>query len=85
MGAFPSVRLVLDTREQRVHRPGGGFAAQKPCSSMKKKAHTVKTKLGLSPDGLFESVDASVPGGAKHDKTLLRESDPLERLGPARG
>ena len=85
MDAFPEVRLVVDTKEQRARRPVGGYAAQKPYYSMKKKAHTLKTQLAVRPDGLIESVGASVPGGSKHDKTLLKESGLLDRLPPGRG
>jgi len=80
MTAFPQVRLVIDTKEQRVQRPGGDFAAQKPYYSGKKKAHTLKTQLAVGPGGLIESVGASVPGGSKHDRTLLKESGLLDRL-----
>jgi DDE superfamily endonuclease/Helix-turn-helix of DDE superfamily endonuclease len=85
MDAFPDVRLVIDTKEQRTRRPGGDFAAQKPYYSMKKKAHTLKTQLAVRPDGRIESLGASVPGGSKHDKTLLRESGLLEQLAPGEG
>ena len=84
MGAFPEVRLVVDTEEQRVRRPTGGHAAQKPYYSMK-KAHTLKTQIAVRPDGRIESVGASVPGGSKHDQTLLKESGVLDRLPPGRG
>ena len=83
--AFPDVRLVIDTKEQRIRRPAGEFAAQKPYYSMKKKAHTLKTQLAVRPDGRIASVGASVPGGSKHDKTLLQESGLLERLAPGEG
>lgn len=85
MDAFPEVRLIVDTKEQRVRRPTGDYAAQKPYYSMKKKAHTLKTQLAVRPDGRIESVGASVPGGSKHDKTLLKESGALDRLPPGRG
>ena len=85
MDAFPDVRLVIDTKEQRCHRPGGPFEAQKPYYSMKKKAHTLKTQLAVRPDGRVESVGDSVPGGSKHDKTVLRESGLLGRLAPGEG
>jgi hypothetical protein len=80
MDAFPMVRLVIDTKEQRVRRPKGEHEAQKPYYSMKKKAHTLKTQLAVRPDGRIESVGDSVPGGSKHDKTLLLESGLLGRL-----
>jgi hypothetical protein len=84
MDAFPTVRLVVDTKEQRVRRPTGGHAAQKPYYSMKKRAHTLKTQIAVRPDGRIESVGGSVPGGSKHDKTLLLESGLLGRLGEGR-
>jgi hypothetical protein len=80
MAAFPSVRLVIDAKEQRVNRPGASHEAQKPYYSGKKKCHTLKTQLGVGPDGLIESVSASHPGGATHDLTLLRGSGLLGRL-----
>jgi hypothetical protein len=82
MDAFPMVRLVVDTKEQRTRRPEGDYAAQKPYYSMKKKAHTLKTQIAVRPDGKIESVGESVPGGSKHDKTLLLESGLLDRLPP---
>jgi hypothetical protein len=85
MDAFPSVRLVIDTKEQRIQRPSGEFDAQKPYYSMKKKAHTLKVQLAVTPDGQVASVGASVPGGAKHDKTLLVESGLLDRLAAGEG
>lgn len=85
MAAFPSVRLVIDAREQRVNRPGASHDAQKPYYSGKKRCHTLKTQLGVGPDGLIESVSGSVPGGANHDLTLLRGSGLLGRLGEGEG
>jgi DDE superfamily endonuclease/Helix-turn-helix of DDE superfamily endonuclease len=81
MDAFPAVRLVIDTKEQRTRRPRGKHEVQKPYYSMKKKAHTLKTQIAVRPDGRIESVGESVPGGSKHDKTLLLESGLLDRLG----
>jgi IS5 family transposase len=81
MDAFPAVRLVIDSKEQRLHRPGGGYEAQKPYYSGKKKAHTLKTQLAVGPDGLIEAVSASVPGSV-NDVRLARESGVLERLAP---
>ena len=85
MDAFPEVRLVVDTKEPRTRRPTGDHAAQKPYYSMKKKAHTLKTQIAVRPDGRIESVGASVPGGSKPDKTLLKESGVLDRLPPGLG
>jgi hypothetical protein len=83
MDAFPDVRLVIDAKEQRLQRPGGsdesGKSRQKPFYSGKKKAHTLKTQVAVSPDGSFQSVGNSVPGSV-HDLTLLRQSDLMHRL-----
>ena len=87
MTAFPDVRLVIDAKEQRVRRPKNTKAKdghpqdnQKPYYSGKKKAHTVKNQLAVRPDGLIEALSASVPGGATHDLTLLRQTNLLQEL-----
>jgi len=79
MAAFPAVRVVIDSKEQRVNRPTG-HDAQKPYYSGKKKAHTVKTQVVVDPCGRIESVSDSVPGGANHDLPLLCGSGILEQL-----
>lgn len=87
MDAFPDVRLVIDAKEQRVQRPknkkdddGNLDDRQKPYYSGKKKTHTLKNQIAVRPDGLIEAVSESVPGGANHDLTLLRESKLLDEL-----
>jgi DDE superfamily endonuclease len=84
MDLFPLVRLVIDGKEQRVQRPGGGDA-QKPYYSGKKKAHTLKSQIAVDPSGRIESVSASVPGGATHDLTLLRQTGLLGLLAEGEG
>ena len=79
MAAFPEVRLVIDSKEQRVQRPGGAHERQKPYYSGKKRTHTLKTQLAVSPEGLIESVSPSVPGSV-NDVRLLRETGLLGRL-----
>jgi len=79
MADFPEVRLVIDSKEQRVQRPGGPHERQKPFYSGKKRAHTLKTQLGVSPSGQIESVSPSVPGSV-NDVRLLRETGLLGRL-----
>jgi DDE superfamily endonuclease len=81
MAAFPAVRVVIDSKEQRVNRPTG-HDAQKPYYSGKKKAHTVKAQVVVDPCGRIESVGDSVPGGANHDLPLLCGSGVLEQLAP---
>ena len=78
--AFPQVRLVIDAKQQRCQRPGGPHERQKPFYSGKKKAHTLKTQIGVRPDGRIESVSPSVPGSV-NDVRLLRETALLGRLG----
>jgi hypothetical protein len=79
LAAFPAVRVIIDSKEQRVHRPRG-YDAQKPYYSGKKKTHTVKTQVVVDPCGRIEAVSDSVPGGANHDLPLLCGSGVLEQL-----
>lgn len=82
MDAFPAVRLVIDTKEQRIQRPTSTpeHDAQKPYYSGKKKCHTLKTEIGVLPDGQIGAVSTSVPGGATHDLVLLRRTGLVGRL-----
>lgn len=80
MTAFPAVRIVIDSKEQRINRPQG-YDTQKPYYSGKKKAHTVKTQIVVDPRGRIVALGGSVPGST-HDLTLLRGSGVLENLGP---
>ena len=57
-----------------------GENVQKPYYSGKKKCHTLKSQIGVRPDGLIVAVSDSVPGGANHDLTLLRKSELLAAL-----
>jgi len=79
MAAFPEVRVIIDSKEQRVNRPRG-YDTQKPYYSGKKKAHTVKTQVVVDPCGRIEAISDSVPGGANHDLPLLCGSGILEQL-----
>jgi IS5 family transposase len=79
MAAFPAVRLVIDSKEQRIYRPGGGHARQKPFYSGKKKAHTLKTQVAVAPDGVIAAISPGVPGSV-NDVRLLRETRLLGRL-----
>jgi hypothetical protein len=79
MAAFPQVRLVLDSKEQRVYRPGGPHERQKPYYSGKKRAHTLKTQLGVTPEGVVVSISPPVPGSV-NDVRLARETHVLGGL-----
>lgn len=90
MDAFPDVRLVIDAKEQRIQRPKSGKDdqgqpqdRQKPYYSGKKKTHTLKNQVAVRPDGYVEAVSESVPGGAIHDLTLLRQTRLLDQLAEA--
>ena len=87
MDAFPDVRLVIDAKEQPVQRPKSTKDAdrQRPYYSGKKKDHTLKNQVAVTPEGRIGAVSASVPGGAIHDLTLLRQSGLLEHLTPEEG
>jgi hypothetical protein len=84
MDTFPQVRLVVDGKEQRVQRPPHDDAARRRYYSGKKKAFTIKCQVAVGPDGLIESVSASVPG-ATHDLTLLRQTKLPGRLQAGEG
>ena len=86
MDAFPDVRLIIDGKEQRVERPknkkdkdGNMQDRQKPYYSGKKKAHTIKNQVAISPTGLVEHASESVPGSI-HDLTLLRQTNLISEL-----
>ena len=79
MDAFPQVRLVVDAKEQRVERPWGE-ARQRPFYSGKKRCHTLKTQVAVTPDGRIAALSPSVPGGAWHDLALLRRTGLLDHL-----
>jgi IS5 family transposase len=78
MEAFPEVRVIIDAKEQALRRPGG-WEAQKPFYSGKKKRHTVKNQVACTPGGRIVSVSATAPGRT-HDLTVLRYSGLLDRL-----
>jgi hypothetical protein len=84
MDAFPEVRLVIDAKEQRVQRPKSSKDddRQRPYYSGKKRCHTLKNEIAVTPEGRIGAVSASVPGGAIHDLTLLRGTRLIERLTP---
>ena len=84
MDAFPDVALVIDAKEQRVRRPQSrkNEDQQKPYYSGKKKAHTLKTQIAVTPSGRIGALSQGVPGGANHDLTLLRKTKLLEQLDP---
>jgi hypothetical protein len=73
----PGLAVVIDTFEQRTHRPR---RRQRAYYSGKKKAHTLKTQVGVDEEsGRFVDVSDTVPGPWA-DVKLLRKSRLLKRL-----
>jgi DDE superfamily endonuclease/Helix-turn-helix of DDE superfamily endonuclease len=73
----PGLAVVVDTFEQRTHRPR---RRQRAYYSGKKKAHTLKTQVGVDEDsGRVVDVSDSVPGPWA-DIKLLKKSRLLKRL-----
>jgi hypothetical protein len=73
----PGLAVVIDTFEQRTHRP-----KRRPRAyySGKKKAHTLKTQVGVAEEtGRVVDVSDTVPGPWA-DITLLKKSRLLKRL-----
>jgi hypothetical protein len=91
MDAFPEIALILDGKEQRIRRPktqkdeaGNPTDTQKPYYSGKKKCHTLKNEIAVTPSGRIGSVSSSYPGGENHDITVTRKNGLLDRLDPER-
>jgi len=73
----PGLAVVIDTFEQRTHRPK---RRQRAYYSGKKKAHTLKSQVGVDEaSGRFVDVSDSVPGPWA-DIKLLKKSRLLKRL-----
>ena len=73
----PGLAVVVDTFEQRTHRPK---RRQRAYYSGKKKAHTLKSQVGVDEEtGRVVDVSDSVPGPWA-DIKLLRKSRLLKRL-----
>src|SRR5947209_6107902 len=72
----PGLAVVIDTFEQRTHRPR---RRQRAYYSGKKKAHTLKTQVGVDEEsGRVVDVSGSVPGPWA-DIRLLKTSRLLKR------
>jgi hypothetical protein len=57
--ATPALAVIVDTFEQRTHRPQ---RRQRAYYSGKKKAHTLKSQVAVDEDGRLVDVAASRPG-----------------------
>ena len=78
----PGLAVVIDSFEQRTHRPK---RRQRAYYSGKKKAHTLKSQVGVDEaTGRIVDVSDSVPGPWA-DIKLLKSSRLLKRLPPGVG
>jgi DDE superfamily endonuclease/Helix-turn-helix of DDE superfamily endonuclease len=77
LGDTPGLAVVIDTFEQRTHRPK---RRQRAYYSGKKRAHTLKSQVGVDEEsGRVVDVSDSVPGPWA-DIKLLKKSRLLTRL-----
>jgi hypothetical protein len=77
LAGTPGLAVVIDTLEQRTHRPK---RRQRAYYSGKKKAHTLKSQVGVDEaSGRVVDVSDSVPGPWA-DIKLLKKSRLLKRL-----
>jgi hypothetical protein len=76
----PELAVVVDTFEQRTHRPK---RRQRAWYSGKKKAHTIKAQVAVDEDGRFADVGPSRPGRWA-DIKVFRRSGLAGRLARAK-
>lgn len=67
--------LILDATEQPIERPRQG---QKVYYSGKKKRHTLKNEIRITPKGRIVHISKSHPGSI-HDFALHKEEPPLHK------
>ena len=65
--------LIIDATEQTIERPK---RSQKTYYSGKKKRHTLKTEIRITPQGRIVHVSKSRPGST-HDFTLYKSEPPI--------
>ena len=67
--------LIIDATEQPVQRPKRG---QRKYYSGKKKRHTLKTEIRVTPEGRIVHVSKSFPGSV-HDFAVYKNGSPIHR------
>src|SRR4029453_1342765 len=77
----PALAVIVDTFEQRTHRPGG---RQRAYYSGKKKTDTLKSEVAIDEDGRVVDVGESRPGPWA-DLKVFRRSGLAGRLGRGGG
>ena len=78
--ATPQLAVIVDTFEQRTHRPQ---RRQRACYSGKKKAHTIRSQVAVDEDGRIVDVGPSRPGPWA-DLKVFRRSGLAGRLARAK-
>lgn len=83
MTDFPEVAAIVDATEQPTYRPKDK-ETQKKYYSGKKKRHTLKTQIVVTPNGEIIDVSETVPG-SQHDKSLYDQRRADDLLDPEEG
>ncbi|XP_056001512.1 uncharacterized protein LOC125681144 isoform X1 [Ostrea edulis] len=73
---FPNTRVILDATEQPIHKPSNVEAQSKTWSSYKHK-NTLKTMVGVTPNGAVSYV-SSTYGGSMSDRQITEHSTLLD-------
>jgi hypothetical protein len=73
---FPNTRVILDATEQPIHKPSNVEAQFKTWSSYKHK-NTLKTMIGVTPNGAVSYV-SSTYGGSVSDRQIIERSSLLD-------
>ncbi|XP_061196051.1 uncharacterized protein LOC133204344 [Saccostrea echinata] len=69
---FPNTRIILDATEQPIHKPSNLEAQSKTWSSYKHK-NTLKTMVGITPNGAVSYI-SSAYGGSASDRQIIERS-----------
>lgn len=72
---FPNTRVIVDATEQPIHKPSSIEAQSKTWSSYKYK-NSLKTMVGITPNGAVSYV-SSAYGGSASDRQIIKRSSLL--------
>ncbi|XP_062575195.1 uncharacterized protein LOC134237110 [Saccostrea cucullata] len=74
---FPNTRIILDATEQPIHKPSNLEAQSKTWSSYKHK-NTLKTMVGITPNGAVSYISPAY-GGSASDRQIIERSTLLNQ------
>ncbi|XP_062567657.1 uncharacterized protein LOC134229891 [Saccostrea cucullata] len=74
---FPNTRIILDATEQPIHKPSNLEAHSKTWSSYKHK-NTLKTMVGITPNGAVSYISPAY-GGSASDRQIIERSTLLNQ------